>query len=181
MSQPSVCESQLWACVEYHSRMKGAQYLAYPPVVAGGDRANTIHYINNNQLINNGEMVLMDAGIFRFVKFRLSLSYHCLFQLGCQYYGYTSDMTRCWPINGKFTNSQAEAYEAVLDVQLDLIQFCNERPPLDILFQRMCRQLGKNLQQIGFGKNAKSCAERAQVGSRDSKKISELVKSKHLT
>ena len=42
--------------------MSGAQYLAYPPVVAGGPRANTIHYINNNQLINNGEMVLMDAG-----------------------------------------------------------------------------------------------------------------------
>ncbi|XP_046440960.1 xaa-Pro aminopeptidase 3-like [Daphnia pulex] len=142
-SKPSICESQLWACVEYHSRMSGAQYLAYPPVVAGGPRANTIHYINNNQLINNGEMVLMDAG--------------------CQYHGYTSDMTRCWPINGKFTSHQTEAYEALLDVQLDLIQFCNERPPLDILFQRMCRQLGKNLQQIGFGKDARSCVERAQM------------------
>lgn len=72
-------------------------------------------------------------------------------------------MTRCWPINGKFSSSQAEAYEAVLDVQLDLIKFCNERPPLDILFQRMCRQLGKNLQQIGFGKAGSSCAERSQV------------------
>ena len=60
-----VCESQLWACVEYYSRMSGAQYLAYPPVVAGGPRANTIHYINNNQFINDGEMVLMDAGIFK--------------------------------------------------------------------------------------------------------------------
>ena len=63
-----ICESHLWACVEYHSRMSGAQYLAYPPVVAGGPRANTIHYISNNQLINNGEMVLMDAGIIIFVK-----------------------------------------------------------------------------------------------------------------
>jgi Xaa-Pro aminopeptidase len=72
-------------------------------------------------------------------------------------------MTRCWPINGKFTSHQTEAYEALLGVQLDLIQFCNERPPLDILFQRMCRQLGKNLQQIGFGRDAKSCVERAQV------------------
>ena len=83
--------------------------------------------------------------------------------LGCQYHGYTSDMTRCWPINGKFSSFQAEAYEAVLDVQLDLIKFCNERPPLDVLFQKMCRQLGKNLQQIGFGKEANSCVERAQV------------------
>lgn len=43
--------------------MSGAQYLAYPPVVAGGARANTIHYISNNQLIDDGEMVLMDAGM----------------------------------------------------------------------------------------------------------------------
>jgi Xaa-Pro aminopeptidase len=47
----------------FYSRMGGAQHLAYPPVIAGGARANTIHYISNNQLINDGEMVLMDAGI----------------------------------------------------------------------------------------------------------------------
>lgn len=62
MSKPNVCESHLWASVDYHSRMRGAQYLAYPPVVAGGSRANTIHYINNNQLVKDGELVLMDAG-----------------------------------------------------------------------------------------------------------------------
>ncbi len=72
-------------------------------------------------------------------------------------------MTRCWPINGKFTSYQKEAYEAVLDVQLDLIKFCRELPPLDALFQRMCRQLGKNLREIGFGKDANKCVERAQV------------------
>jgi len=48
--------------------MNGAQYLAYPPVVAGGARANTIHYITNNQLVNDGELVLMDAGKFIFFK-----------------------------------------------------------------------------------------------------------------
>lgn len=57
-----MCESQLWATVDYHSRMKGAQYLAYPPVVASGTRANTIHYTDNNQLVKDGEMILMDAG-----------------------------------------------------------------------------------------------------------------------
>lgn len=72
-------------------------------------------------------------------------------------------MTRCWPINGKFTSYQKEAYEAVLDVQLDLIQYCKELPPLDALFQRMCRQLGKNLQEIGFGKTGIKCVERAQM------------------
>jgi Xaa-Pro aminopeptidase len=42
--------------------MHGAEYLAYPPVVAGGNRANIIHYINNNQVVKDGDMVLMDAG-----------------------------------------------------------------------------------------------------------------------
>jgi len=51
----------------------------------GGNRANTIHYVSNNQLIQNGDMVLMDAG--------------------CEYHGYTSDITRTWPINGTYTCS----------------------------------------------------------------------------
>lgn len=42
--------------------MKGAEFLAYPPVVAAGERATIIHYINNNQLVRPEEMVLLDAG-----------------------------------------------------------------------------------------------------------------------
>jgi len=143
-TKPNTCESQLWASVDYHSRMGGAQYLAYPPVVAGGARANTIHYITNNQLVEDGDMVLMDAG--------------------CQYHGYTSDLTRCWPVNGRFDRYQKQVYEALLDVQVSLIEFCNQSPPLDILFQRMCHLLGKNLQEIGFGTDSTSCVQRSQMG-----------------
>lgn len=56
-------EHQLFAQMDYECRMKGAEMLAYPPVVAGGDRATTIHYINNNQIVHPDEMVLMDAGL----------------------------------------------------------------------------------------------------------------------
>lgn len=63
-SYPGITEHQLFARVDYECRMRGAEYLAYPPVVAGGDRANIIHYINNNQVVSEGEMVLMDAGKF---------------------------------------------------------------------------------------------------------------------
>lgn len=52
----------LFAKIDYECRLRGAEFLAYPPVVAGGDRATIIHYINNNQLVFNSEMVLMDAG-----------------------------------------------------------------------------------------------------------------------
>lgn len=55
-------ENQLFAKVDFECRIRGAEFLAYPPVVAGGNRATTIHYINNNQLVYGNELVLMDAG-----------------------------------------------------------------------------------------------------------------------
>lgn len=55
-------EHELYAKFDYECRVNGADYLAYPPVVAGGERATIIHYINNNQKIYNKEMILMDAG-----------------------------------------------------------------------------------------------------------------------
>lgn len=48
--------------MDYHCRMKNASFLAYPPVVAGGQNATIIHYINNLQIVKDGELVLMDAG-----------------------------------------------------------------------------------------------------------------------
>lgn len=59
-----ISEHQIFATVDYECRMNGAEMLAYPPVVAGGNRATTIHYINNNQLVLNGDLVLMDAGLY---------------------------------------------------------------------------------------------------------------------
>ncbi|XP_018576611.1 probable Xaa-Pro aminopeptidase 3 isoform X2 [Anoplophora glabripennis] len=129
-SKPCLGENQIFAEIDYRCRMQGAEYLAYPPVVAGGSRATIIHYINNNQLINDGEMVLVDAG--------------------CEYHGYSSDVTRTWPVNGKFTPQQREIYEVVYSVQEELIQMCSSLPTLDALFESMCYLLGKRLQEIGL-------------------------------
>ncbi|KAL6255919.1 hypothetical protein P5V15_013159 [Pogonomyrmex californicus] len=63
-SKPEMSEHQLFATVDYECRMLGAKYLAYPPVVAGGKNATVIHYISNNQIIRDGDLVLMDAGIY---------------------------------------------------------------------------------------------------------------------
>lgn len=68
--------------------------------------------------------------------------------LGCEYHGYASDITRTWPINGKFTPQQREIYEIVYFVQQELIQLCNKLPSLDSLFESMCYLLGKRLQEI---------------------------------
>ena len=73
-------------------------------------------------------------------------------------------MTRCWPVNGRFTEPQKVVYEALLDVQLDLIKFCEELPPLDVLFQKMCYLLGRNLKELGFGNSkCNSINDKAQV------------------
>jgi Xaa-Pro aminopeptidase len=64
-SYPGITEHQLFAHVDYECRMRGADYLAYLSVVAGGDRANIIHHIKNSQVVTtDGEMVLVDAGWF---------------------------------------------------------------------------------------------------------------------
>lgn len=67
-SRPGMSEHQLFAIVDYECRMHGAEHLAYPPVVAAGRNANIIHYISNNQIIQSGDLVLMDAGMSRNIE-----------------------------------------------------------------------------------------------------------------
>lgn len=62
VTKPGFTEHQLFATVDYESRMRGAEMLAYVPVVATGTNANIIHYIDNRQILSEGELVLMDAG-----------------------------------------------------------------------------------------------------------------------
>ncbi|KAL7303563.1 hypothetical protein TKK_0003722 [Trichogramma kaykai] len=127
VSVPGMSEHELFATVDYQCRMKGAEFLAYPPVVAGGKNATIIHYIANNQIVQDKEMILMDAG--------------------CEYRGYTSDITRTWPINGTFTREQRILYEIVLDVQKILIDKLKDMPSLDMIYNEMCHLLGVRLQE----------------------------------
>ncbi|XP_015910137.1 xaa-Pro aminopeptidase 3 [Parasteatoda tepidariorum] len=121
-------ESHLDAKMEYECRLRGADFPSFPPVVAGGDRANTIHYIDNNQIISENHLVLMDAG--------------------CECHGYSSDLTRTWPVSGKFSGPQKELYEMLLSVQEQLITLCKSKLSLDHLFKIMCKKLGKGLGEL---------------------------------
>lgn len=76
----------------------GAQAVAYPSIVAGGPNACVLHYRENNRQLQDGELLLIDAG--------------------CEYRGYASDITRTFPVNGKFTGPQKAIYELVLAAQL---------------------------------------------------------------
>lgn len=128
-SKPGVNESHLYAKMDFECRTRGADYLSYPPVVAGGDRANIIHYISNNQIVKDGELILMDAG--------------------CEYHGYTSDLTRTWPVSGKFTPVQKQLYDAVLATQYACLKMCTTEYSLDNIYREMLFVLGKELQALG--------------------------------
>lgn len=157
-SKPNITEHQIFATVDYECRMRGAEFLAYPPVVAGGANANVIHYITNNQVVQAGDMVLMDAGLFEFSNFPIyflhrkifSFNVYLSFFAGCEYHGYSSDITRTWPIDGTFTSQQRILYEIVLDVQKRLTERLAELPTLDKVFHDMCIMLGQRLQEIGL-------------------------------
>ncbi|XP_061702880.1 xaa-Pro aminopeptidase 3 [Syngnathoides biaculeatus] len=139
LSHGDMDESVLFAKFDFENRIHGANFLAYPPVVAGGNRANTLHYINNNQIVKDGEMVLLDGG--------------------CEYFGYVSDVTRTWPVNGKFSVPQAELYEAVLEVQLGCLSLCSPGVSLDHIYSTMLGLLARQLKRLGIVKAETSDAD----------------------
>lgn len=97
LTAPGRSEKEVNALIEYIFTKGDGQGNAYDNIVAGGNNANILHYIENNQALNDGELLLIDAG--------------------CQLNNYATDITRTFPINGKFTGAQKAVYEIVLDSQ----------------------------------------------------------------
>ncbi|KAG7303871.1 hypothetical protein JYU34_010773 [Plutella xylostella] len=130
-TKPGISESIVQAVLDYSCRQAGAEHPAFPPVVAGAARATHIHYVANNQLLGDGDLLLVDSGSQRWL--------------------YNSDISRTWPVSGHYSKHQRILYELVLAVQKRLIELLSEyRPPLDQLFDSMCRLLGQHLQQEGI-------------------------------
>ncbi|ERE85374.1 putative Xaa-Pro aminopeptidase 3 [Cricetulus griseus] len=140
-SKAPVDEAFLYAKFEFECRARGADILAYPPVVAGGNRSNTLHYVKNNQLIKDGEMVLLDGG--------------------CESSCYVSDITRTWPVNGRFTAPQAELYEAVLEIQRACLRLCSPGTSLENIYSMMMTLMGQTLKDLGIMKSSKENAFKA--------------------
>lgn len=100
--QPGMTESHLGGYMQFAARREGSVRLSFPPVVAGGSNALTLHYISNEHVLNDETMVLIDSGT--------------------EYFGYCSDISRSFPVNGQFTPAQAEVYERVVDVNEKCIE-----------------------------------------------------------
>uniref|UniRef100_A0A0D9R0M0 Xaa-Pro aminopeptidase 3 n=1 Tax=Chlorocebus sabaeus TaxID=60711 RepID=A0A0D9R0M0_CHLSB len=131
-SKAPVEEGFLYAKFEFECRARGADILAYPPVVAGGNRSNTLHYVKNNQLIKDG-VLLCCPGWSTVVR---------------------SPLTASFPIP-RFTAPQAELYEAVLEIQRDCLALCFPGTSLENIYSMMLTLIGQKLKDLGIMKNIK--------------------------
>ena len=100
--KPGMNEQELEAFYQYQFSKRGGRFPAYTPIVAGGENACVLHYVENSKALKDGDLVLVDAG--------------CEFEL------YASDITRTYPINGKFSAAQLAIYEVVLEAQQKSIE-----------------------------------------------------------
>ena len=96
-TRPGRYEYEIEAELLHEFRRNGAQFPAYSPIVAGGANACVLHYVANDALLRDGDLLLIDAG--------------------CELDGYASDVTRTYPVNGRFSPAQREVYEIVLAAQ----------------------------------------------------------------
>ncbi|KAF6824704.1 Intermediate cleaving peptidase 55 [Colletotrichum plurivorum] len=132
MRQQWTREKDLHAFLDYRFTAEGCDGPAYVPVVAGGQNGLCIHYVVNNNVLKNDEMVLVDAG--------------------GEYGTYITDISRTWPINGKFSAAQKDLYEAVLTVQRSSISLCREDAnlSLDEIHDQTSSRLLDQLKNLGF-------------------------------
>jgi intermediate cleaving peptidase 55 len=125
-------EKDLDSFLDYRFKGEGCDGPAYVPVIAGGKNALTIHYVRNEAMFKGDELVLVDAG--------------------AEYGGYITDITRTWPVNGKFSDPQRDLYEMILKVQRSCVALCRQDAgmTLDKLHRVASNGLKAGLVELGF-------------------------------
>jgi Xaa-Pro aminopeptidase len=128
--RPGMQEFELEAVIEYVFRKNGALAPAYTTIVGGGPNAVVLHYINNDAVLRDGDLVLVDAG--------------------SEYQGYASDITRTFPINGRFTDPQRDIYELVLKAQTSTVDRVKPGISMDELNQHATEVLTEGMVELGL-------------------------------
>lgn len=100
-TKPDMLESHVEGILLSHMMEQGCRHVAYESIVAGGNNACTLHYTQNNMVLNGGDLLLIDAGV------------------ECE--GYAADITRTFPVSGVYSEAQRALYQMVLDTQRTLI------------------------------------------------------------
>jgi len=139
-TRPGMFEYEIEAELLHEFRRNGAQFPAYPSIVAAGANACVLHYSANNARVNDGDLVLIDAG--------------------CELDGYAADITRTYPANGRFSDAQRTLYELVLRAQDAAIAAVNPGRPYSAIHEAAVRMLTEGMLDLGL-------LDKNQVGSLD--------------
>ncbi len=128
--KPGMNEYQVEAELQYEFRKNGSQFPAYTPIVASGANACILHYMANNAVCKDGDLLLIDAG--------------------CELDGYASDVTRTFPVNGTFTGPQRDCYELVLAAQQAALDQAKAGLPYHAMNDAAVRILAQGMLDLGL-------------------------------
>lgn len=129
-TRPGMSERQVQAAVEYVFMAMGSERVGYGSIVAAGPNATILHYVENDQPLKSGDLILIDAG--------------------AEYRHLTADITRTFPVNGKFTAPQRALYELVLDAERRVIDMCAPGLPYSAMHDRAVEILSQGLVDLGL-------------------------------
>lgn len=128
--KPGMYEYQVEAELHHHFMQEGLRELAYPSIVAGGKNACVLHYTNNSDKLKNGDLLLIDAGA------------------ECDHYA--ADITRTFPVSGRFTEPQRKLYQLVLDAQLAAIEQVKPGAPWNLAHETAVEVLTEGFVSLGL-------------------------------
>ncbi|HSO75990.1 MAG TPA: aminopeptidase P N-terminal domain-containing protein [Blastocatellia bacterium] len=128
--RPGMFEYEIEAVLRYVWRKNGSPRPGYAPIVASGANATVLHYTSNKRRIEDGDLVLIDAGT--------------------EFGYYTGDVTRTFPANGKFTETQREIYRLVLDAQTEALRLVRPGAQVSEPHDRVVRVLTEGLIRLGL-------------------------------
>ena len=128
--KPGRYEYEMQAEMEYIFKMNNASGHAFHPIVAGGKNACCLHYSKNDSILNDNELLLFD--------------------MGCEYMNYASDLSRTIPINGRFTPRQRECYEAVLRVKKEITKLYKVGGTIDKINQTTYQLMEKEMIKLSL-------------------------------
>ncbi|MDQ5844546.1 MAG: Xaa-Pro aminopeptidase [Acidobacteriota bacterium] len=128
--KPGMMEYEVEALIERIFRERGAAGPAYTSIIGGGANATILHYIDNKDELRDGELLLVDAG--------------------AEYKGYASDITRTFPINGKYTAAQREIYDLVLKAQMSCVEMVRPGTTHERLKEHSIEVLTEGMVELGL-------------------------------
>jgi len=128
--RPGMMEYEVEALIEAIFRKHGSAGPSYTSIIGGGGNATILHYIDNKDELKDGDLLLVDAG--------------------CEYKGYASDITRTFPVNGKYSEAQAEIYDVVLETQKSCVDMVRPGVRLEDLKTHSIEMLTEGMVRLGL-------------------------------